>query len=271
MKKINVSHEIPISYLEKSKSFNDYDYCLVHLTYERPEYQAFYEQSLREGRKVLLDNSLFELETMFDAEKFVEKIKEINSINSSNFEFVVPDALHEMEATINSFESFKNRFTNLPGKYIGVVQGKTVKEMLECYKYMSNHADKIAIPFDSKAFEELYPSNDKLESWCEGRQAFISTLVKRDLWNNDKPHHLLGCSYAKEFSYKLYNLISIESIDTSNPVVAGIKGLRYSVNGLHEKPSIKLCDLIDYQISDKEAALIDYNVAKFKDIVNGNT
>ena len=28
---IKVSHEVPINLLEKSKLFNDYDYCLPHL------------------------------------------------------------------------------------------------------------------------------------------------------------------------------------------------------------------------------------------------
>lgn len=275
---IQISHEIPISLLNKSKQFNDYDYCLVHLTYTRPEYQEFYKQSLKEGRKVLLDNSLFELETMFDADKFVEKILEINDINSPNFEYVVPDALHDKDATIESFKNFKAKYSNLPGKAIGVVHGKTLDELIECYKFMSEEADKIAIPFDAKGFEgkeiedtdqHSYPEEFKrLLKACTGRISFIETLYKEGLWNNNKPHHLLGCSLAREFSYPLYRKVSIESIDTSNPVVAGIKGIMYTIIGLSTKPSVKLCDLIDYNPTQEELDIISYNVEMFRKIVN---
>ena len=35
---IKVSHESPIALLEKSLEYNDYQYCLVHLMEEQPEY-----------------------------------------------------------------------------------------------------------------------------------------------------------------------------------------------------------------------------------------
>ncbi len=31
MKKVKISHEVPFCLLEKSREFNDYDYCLPHL------------------------------------------------------------------------------------------------------------------------------------------------------------------------------------------------------------------------------------------------
>lgn len=37
-----VSHEVPLSLLEKSRSFNDYDYALVHLLEIYPAYKQFY-------------------------------------------------------------------------------------------------------------------------------------------------------------------------------------------------------------------------------------
>ena len=57
-----ISHEIPLSLMEESKQFNDYDYCLLHLTYENEQYRQFYIDSIKNGRRVLLDNSLFELQ-----------------------------------------------------------------------------------------------------------------------------------------------------------------------------------------------------------------
>ena len=42
----------------------------------------------------------------------------------------------------------------------------------------------------------------------------------------NKPHHLLGCSLAKRILKLILDDYSIRSVDTSNPVVAGIKELR---------------------------------------------
>ena len=66
-----VSHESPIAILEESKSYNDYDYALVHLFESQPEYYSFFKQSLLAGREVLLDNSIFELGEAFDPKKYI--------------------------------------------------------------------------------------------------------------------------------------------------------------------------------------------------------
>lgn len=42
-----VSHEVPLSLLEKSRTFNDYDYALVHLFEIYPAYKQFYIDSLK--------------------------------------------------------------------------------------------------------------------------------------------------------------------------------------------------------------------------------
>ena len=62
-----ISHEVPISILQESRKFNDYDYALVHLFETEPEYYDYFVDSLKQGRKVILDNSIFELGTAFDS------------------------------------------------------------------------------------------------------------------------------------------------------------------------------------------------------------
>ena len=107
-----------------------------------------------------------------------------------------------------------------------------------------------------------------MERYCDGRRRFIQQLKNDGLWNSYKPHHLLGCSLAKEFSYYREDN-SIRSVDTSNPVVAGIKELRYNGDlGLTEKPSIMLADLIDHEVTDTEQENINYNVNQFKSIIS---
>lgn len=262
---MRVSHEVPISFLQESQVFNDYDYCLLHLTYEREEYRSYYKNAVKQGREVLLDNSLFELGDALTLEQVAEGVRDINPTW-----VVVPDCLNEKDTTIQRFLEWESKYSNLNVGTIGVVQGKTLSEMIECYKFMSKHADKIAIPFDSKAFETLVAGGEAtktreelLEVWCQGRQYFVGYLICEGIWDNNKPHHLLGCSYAKEFSNMFYGRY-IDTVDTSNPVVAAIKGLKYTMEGLTTKPSIMLCDLIDHQFTEEEKQLMLYNTTMFK-------
>ena len=133
---------------------------------------------------------------------------------------------------------------------------------------MSNNADYIAISFDYSYYVITGEGQTQLERWCTGRQRFIDQLIYEKIQDWNKPHHLLGCSLAKEFKhYK--GIRNIRSADTSNPVVAGIKELRYNSDlGLSDKPSIKLADLIDHEVTENQIEDIMYNIGKFKKIIN---
>ena len=72
---------------------------------------------------------------------------------------------------------------------------------------------------------------------------------------------------GKEFK-AYFGQPSIRSVDTSNPVVAALHNLRYNGDlGLQTKPSTKLADLIDSDVSDEQMDLVDYNVRAFKEIL----
>ena len=176
--------------------------------------------------------------------------------------------MEDAVATINSYTDFTEKYTKLPGKAIGVVQGRTWNDVLQCYKFMSSNADYIAISFDYSYYVITGEGSTQLERWCTGRQKFIDQLIYEKIWDWNKPHHLLGCSLAKEFKH--YKCIdNIRSVDTSNPVVAGIKELRYNSDlGLKDKPSIKLADLIDHKVTENQVEDIMYNLGKFKKIIN---
>lgn len=63
---IEVSHESPISILDKSLEYNDYAYALVHLFETHPDYYNFFKNLVDENKcSVLLDNSIFELGKSF--------------------------------------------------------------------------------------------------------------------------------------------------------------------------------------------------------------
>jgi len=266
---IKVSHESPISLLQLSKEYNDFDYCLVHLLDQHPSYKDFYKSSRAVyGREVLLDNSIFELGKAFDKDEFWKKVKEIEP----NM-YIVPDVLEDYQGTIESYKNFENYNLDIKNSFqtkaIGAVQGKTWQDLKECYKFMADNADMIAISFDYSYYHAIGSDWSPLERFCSGRQRLIQDLINNGIWRWDKPHHLLGCSLAKEFRYYVdRNIYNIVSCDTSNPIVAAIHGLRYDADyGLNTKPSTKLADLITYELTLEQIDIVKYNTSMFKKII----
>jgi len=266
---MKVSHECPISILQQSLCFCDYDYCLVHLTKQYPDYYNFYKASRQTyNRELLLDNSIFELGKAFDPEEFYKAALDLQP----NM-FIVPDVLEDYYGTIDSFKQFEHKKKDLKNtfltKSIGAVQGKNWQELKECYKFMSDHADMIAISFDFSYYQIIGEGYHHLERWCSGRQRFIMDLINNGIWNWNKPHHLLGSSLAKEFRFFVdRNIHNIVSCDTSNPVVAAIHGLRYDADyGLQTKPTTKLADLITHEFTEEQLDILHYNVSMFKKII----
>lgn len=264
-----VSHEVPVCLLEESRKFNDYDYALVHLFSECSDisaenaeiYKNFFIESLKHRRTVYLDNSLFELEEMFDHNKFALQAEELSKYGS-NFYYIVPDSLRDINETLNSFEKFTKEY-KIKGYKIGVVQGKTEQEILECFKFMKAKADIVAIGFNYSFY--IKDSRNKFQQYLEGRQKLICKLIDLNLLQNTKIH-LLGCGLPQEFK-KYKNIKEIVSIDTSNPIVHGLHNIRYSENGLDDKLSIKLKDLINID-SSKITKDVFFNIKKFKEFIS---
>ena len=265
--KLLVSHESPLKLLEESLKYNDYQYCLVHLMEENEQYRDwFLNVNKLYDADVLLDNSIFELGESFDPEKYVEWLHKINP----NF-YIIPDVLEDGPATMSKWEHWHGSGYDVGSSAlkIGVVQGKDWNDLVECYKFMSQEADYIAISFDYSYYHSTGIGYTKLERWCTGRQRFIRQLIEEGIWNWSKPHHLLGCSLAKEFRYYVdKNITNIRSCDTSNPIVAALRGLKYNTDqGLTTKPSTMLCDLIEADVDVDITDLANYNTKMFKHIL----
>tara|TARA_S200002703_G_scaffold34343_1_gene29745 strand:+ start:14758 stop:15570 length:813 start_codon:yes stop_codon:yes gene_type:complete len=266
-----VSHESPISILDASQSYNDYDYALVHLFETHPEYYNFFKCSLAAGREVLLDNSIFELGESFDPNKYRKYAEELNPTF-----YIVPDVLEDSAGTMSSWMKFiANGVPDINALKIGVVQGDSYQELVECYKFMSDNADYIAISFDYKWYNRVSLSNrpgrlGHLDRWCAGRQHLIKRLMDDGIWDKTRPHHLLGASLAREFSayVDFADEMNIRSLDTSNPVVAGLTGHRYVAGtGLNHKPSVMLADLISKDVDEDTWDDIQFNTYEFKNII----
>lgn len=266
---IKIAHESPKACFDTVQSMTDYDYALVHLFEEDPEYLELFKDAVAEGREVILDNSIFELEEAFDADRFAYWIKELRPTW-----YIVPDALENAKKTLQQMAAWNMRYSDVPGKKIGVVQGKTYSEIVNCYDYMANIAgvDMVAISFDYSYYEEKFPHPNKYVSWMLGRVQLLGRMLKEGVINTDKPHHLLGCGLPQEFAF--YHNASwdwIYSVDTSNPVVHGLKGIEYSDGGLWDKESQKLFTMINSEVTEEQLGTIKYNVNMFRQLTNGTT
>ena len=69
--RIKLSHEVPLAVLPVSKTFNDYDYCLPHLLDQEYDYFAYFEEAKKEGRYIIMDNSLHELGHAYDTDRLL--------------------------------------------------------------------------------------------------------------------------------------------------------------------------------------------------------
>ena len=91
-------HEATNSCFERVQQITDGDYCLVHLYDENEQYKEHFDNAVRKGREVILDNSIFELGTAFDSQDYLQKIKELNPTW-----YIIPDALEDCDQTLQNF------------------------------------------------------------------------------------------------------------------------------------------------------------------------
>ena len=260
---MKIAHEALLSIFDQVQELTDYDYALVHLFEENEDYFNKFIEARDKGREIILDNSIFELGTAWDSDRFaywVEKLKPDW--------YIVPDVLDNKDATIDSFDAFVEKYPDLPGKRIAVAQGSTYEELVECYEYLAYHhkVDKIALSFNHPFFQDL-KLETKYHNMLAGRKMTLANMVESNVINKDKPHHLLGCGLPQEFKdYVSYEWI--DSIDTSNPVMHGIKNVRYLEHGLEDKESVKMFTIMD----DNVLASWDdiaYNIEKFRGFCSG--
>lgn len=286
---IKVSHEMPIALMQNGmeKKYNDYSYALVHLFDEHPTYYKYFVNALREKRFVILDNSIFELGTAFDAKVFAEKIEKLVKDaggKSETLMYVIPDVLDSRTGTIRNMNSFLKEYPDLPGRTMAVAQGETMEDLIQCFAQIRKKKgiDRIGISFNCQAYEDFFQKSgafnpekadelERLTVWKKGRQVFLEMLHHLGYLDGVEVH-LLGCSLPNEFHYYTteHKEIgkSIKSLDTSNPVVHGLLGIRYSTeSGLDQKQSIKLAEMIDMpasKIDIQKMKMIMYNLDAFR-------
>ncbi len=256
-----IAHEAPLSIMRKVRDVTDYSYALVHLMEESPEYVEYFEESLKmKNHFVILDNSIFELGHAFDHDKFKFWIEKINPT-----QYIIPDVLEDAEATTDNAADWVRSYKNSNCETIGVVQGKTYREIRDCYEALDKIVDKIAISFDYSYYLKIGEGKTKWHQYMDGRSKLISKLYDDGVINDRRGHHCLGAALPQEgLFYRYKGWKWIDSMDTSSPVLHGIKGVKYQEHGLDEKNPTKLVEHFNDEITPEQWNIIKYNIVAFK-------
>jgi hypothetical protein len=263
MKKVKISHEVPFCLLEKSREFNDFDYLLPHLMDENEEYRNFFYESKKMGRYIVMDNSLHELGEAYNTERLMYWVNEIKPN-----EFIVPDVWEDYTASVVNARQWSK--VELPEgvEKVAVVQSKDLHEATLCTRtYKDLGYKKIAYSYGASYYNDLCPHPNKDLGKAIGRFMAISTLYKNKTLTDFDRVHLLGTASPIEFG--MYgNFKFIESIDTSNPIMAAIGEVPYTRMGMVSKPVANMNKYQDISLDFVNEDLVEYNVEMFRTINN---
>ena len=264
---MKISHEVPLSLLERSKHFNDYDYCLPHLLDKYQQYRNFYiEGKLQDPERfIIMDNGLFEGVT-HTADDLIEKI---NLIKPDVF--VVPDSWNDADTTYRNAKYWMNVIKHeLPEEVnlMVVMQGTmvaTIKNLYEaCIDLGYNH---FAFNHSSEAYQSMISHPNKLVNQMLGRVKLISEMKKHNFIKDSHYVHLLGASLPQEFLYyKDPYFDFIKSVDTSSPIINGVLDVTYESYGLFTKPKNKIEEFFEDDL-EGHIGNITFNINKFKEFV----
>jgi hypothetical protein len=263
---MKISHELPLGLMHHGYEWNDYDYCLPHLIDKYDQYRLYFQKARLDKRFIIMDNGLFEGVT-HTTEDLIDKI---NLIHPSIF--IVPDAWNDSTTTVRNakhwmlnYQSYLPVDTNL----MAVCQGKDIGELVTTYQILVDLGYKhIAFNHSSIAYTNYYPNHSKLFAQMYGRIELIRRLIETGIVRKALYHHLLGVALPQEMlAYGEFDWI--KSVDTSNPIIVGYKGVRYEDNGIEFKPSEKIEELNEVDLSNQIEDII-FNINKFKGYARKN-
>ena len=261
------NHEVPRCLLTTSPEFNTYDFCLPHLLDQDEEYRKYFENARDIGRYVIMDNSLHELMQAnnghgYNHKRLLHWVKELEPN-----EFIVPDVWMDCHQTATQAKYWKQFIFPKKTKKIAVIQGKDKNDAYLCGGLLRELGyDKLCVSYGATWYNDFFPHTNVDMGKALGRVRFVQGLLKLEHLKDVKLH-LLGCAIPQEFGW-YDNNPRIESIDTSNPVMAALEGTWYGDYGLNSKPKANMNDHFDIPYDKIDHDLLTHNLQKFKLINN---
>ena len=258
---IKVSHEVPKCLLKASLEFNDYQYCLPHLLDQDTAYRKHFYDFKKSGGYIIMDNSLHELGEAYDHERLMFWVNELEPD-----EFIVPDVWMDIDATLKNAEEWIKLKYPSNTTPVAVVQSRSFKDAEECYLALKKLGyKKIAFSYGADWYMDKFHGIHIDKAKMMGRISAVKQMFYNGVIQKNDRVHLLGCSLPQEFGW-YENCSYIESIDTSNPIMAALEGIGYDEFGLLTKPKANMNDYFYIDIKDVNLKLVLHNVETFKKI-----
>ena len=259
---MKVSHEVPRCLLTSSPEYNDYDYALPHLFDQDEEYLQYFKDAKAKGRYVIMDNSLHELGEAYNHDRLKYWVNELEPN-----EFIVPDVWMDCHKTAAQAKYWLQFNYPKNTQITAVIQGKDKNDAYLCANLLQNLGyNKLCVSYGATWYNNFFPHSNKDLGKALGRVRFVEGLLNLDHMKNIKLH-LLGCSVPQEFGW--YGLHpQIESIDTSNPIMAALEGIKYTGAGLLVKPKANMNNYFDIDFKGIDYSLVLENTEMFRKINN---
>jgi hypothetical protein len=258
---IKVSHEVPKCLLKASLEFNDYQYCLPHLLDQDTAYRKHFYDFKKSGGYIIMDNSLHELGEAYDHERLMFWVNELEPD-----EFIVPDVWMDIDVTLKNAEEWIKLKYPSNTTPVAVVQSRSFKDAEECYLTLKKLGyKKIAFSYGADWYMDKFHGIHIDKAKMMGRISAVKQMFYNGTIKKNDRVHLLGCSLPQEFGW-YENCSYIESIDTSNPIMAALEGIGYDEFGLLTKPKANINDHFYIDIKDVNLKLVLHNVETFKKI-----
>ena len=257
---MKLSHEVPICLLEDSLKFNDYQYCLPHLLDQDEDYKNFFYKCKKQGVYIIMDNSLHELGHAYDESRLLYWINELEPN-----EFIIPDVWQDTTRSIVNAREWAQ--ITLPENVtkVAVVQAQNLLDAMVCYQtYKDLGYRKIAFSYGAEYYLDHSNHPNKNIAKALGRIEVVSRMYNMGLIQPTDRIHLLGCQVPQEFSF-YKDAAFVETIDTSNPIMATIDGIKYGRNGLDIKPKANMNN--HFYTTDIDYDLLDWNLKTFRDLL----
>lgn len=219
----------PVSHLNTYSALGDFDFALAHVALEAKEneryeeYVSYFRNQAKSNKLVYLDNGAHESSRV----GYDELINIANDMEATHL--ICPDVLGNGVKTEENTMDFIAEYSNsTDARFIGVAQGATWDEFLDCFEYMVKEPkiQLIGIPYDVtfpeivKNKQTYFPEISKTMLQRESRIEALQRLKRENKLT--KGIHLLGWSHPLEIMQPEYQFIpEVFSNDTQGYLVYG--------------------------------------------------
>ena len=269
---MDLAYITPTSYLEKYAKQGDIYLALAHLIDDegQNEYARFHRREALKGRRVILDNGLFE-GAQVTTESLIQRARAINASV-----VCAPDVLFDSAGTIKEFKQFirAKQEAGLVCEVMGIPQADNPTDWWECYRFfdLSKDCDLIGLSILAvpQSFGELVGGRDRITASRVHllRELYAHTSL---LGRRSTACHLLGLGDSYEdLQFAARALPSVISNDTSSAFVHGMHGVRYREDGTWDGGKIR--EKVDFSQpydpnADHEA--IQHNIDIARSLLSG--